>query len=74
MQQVCGPPADLLHRRRTTTATTPSPTHITKACPATMHSPAGRPPLLLMITPCHHCTRTHTALALSHESEWPRRS
>ena len=27
--------------------------------------------LLLMITPRHHCTRMHTVLALSHESEWP---
>ena len=47
--------------------------HLTKACPAAMHSPPGRP-LLLMITPRHHCTRMHTALALSHESEWPHPS
>eukprot|EP00964_Phaeocystis_antarctica_P163955 scaffold141140_cov229-Phaeocystis_antarctica.AAC.1 len=53
-QHVCAvPPATLLA----------NPHH--KACPAAMHSP-GRPPLLLMITPCHHCTRMHTALALSH--------
>eukprot|EP00964_Phaeocystis_antarctica_P020049 scaffold11066_cov62-Phaeocystis_antarctica.AAC.1 len=41
--------------------------------PHGQHSPPGRP-LLLMITPRHHCTRMHTALALSHESEWPHPS
>ena len=34
--------------------------------PHGQHSPPGRP-LLLMITPRHHCTRMLTSLALSHE-------
>ena len=38
--------------------------------PTRRHTHRARP-LVLIITPRHHCTRMHTALALSHESEWP---
>ena len=44
-----------------------SPRHATRPCTLL----PGERPLLLMITPRHHCTRLHTGLALSHESEWP---
>ena len=43
-----------------------SPRHAPRPCTLL----PGERPLLLMITPRHHCTRMHIALAIWNESEW----